>query len=106
MPWDNGGLHATILERLTDGTLIRIDPQTSKGEDGRTQLSNLCKFGFKCAADYKRQTGITLSPAATQDIFWFGGVMRIDDKFPCEEVYDNFKQATVAPTPRAPASLE
>lgn len=58
--WKGGGGHATILQRLPNGKLIRVEPQRDNSRTGRT-LDTLCASG-----------------AATSHMC--RGIMRIDNK--------------------------
>lgn len=61
MSWKGGGGHATILQRMTDGRLLYIEPQVDNSDQDRTSLFSLLQYGTKKLSSYD-------------------GVFRIDDK--------------------------
>ena len=61
MSWKGGAGHATILQRMTDGRLLYIEPQVDNSDQDRTSLFSLLQYGTKKLSSYE-------------------GVSRIDDK--------------------------
>ena len=59
--WKDGGGHCTILQRMTDGRLLYIEPQVDNSDRDRTSLFSLLQYG-------------------TTRISSYDGVFRIDDK--------------------------
>ena len=61
MSWKGGAGHATILQRMTDGRLLYIEPQVDNSDQDRTSLFSLLQYGTTRISSYE-------------------GVSRIDDK--------------------------
>lgn len=70
--WGSGGAHATILKRLDDGRLVRIEPQHYMATEGKTRSVTKLYSQLECTRSMLKKYGVMRVDDKLFDVKWAG----------------------------------